>query len=138
METAISSIPHDKIIFLGDMEEDIEIISRIYPNERICRVTGNNEYLFDAKYEIILREEGVSILCCHGHKYRVKQTLDPLYYAATQKNCQVALFGHTHRQYAETTESGLLLLNPGSVGSRGEYAVLTLKNGTAAYTLCRV
>lgn len=137
MENAIFSVPHSGIVFLGDMEEDIRTIEKIFPTERICKVTGNNDFIPDARYEKILHEDEVNLFCCHGHKYGVKQSLLPLTYRAMQCGCQVALFGHTHIQTAQTTQSGLLLLNPGSVGRKGEYAVLRLDKGKIDYTLCR-
>ncbi len=135
MEKIIASVPHNRILFLGDVEDDIRMISRLFPQEKIITVTGNNDFLPEPQYEKIFREDNLSLLVCHGHKYNVKQTLLPLSLSAKQKNCQAALFGHTHRQFAEYDKNGILLLNPGSVGCRGEYAVLRLDRDRIDYRL---
>ena len=52
------------------------------------------------------------------------------------RECQVVLFGHTHRP-VEENRRGILLLNPGSLsyprqeGRRPSYAVMELQQGKA-------
>ena len=137
MEILIKKIPHNRIIFLGDMQKDIEHIQRIFPNESICSVLGNNDYAFNqAEYEKTLFYENVKILCCHGHKYRVKINLDNLYYISKKNNINLAFFGHTHKSVA-IEKDGVLLINPGSIGYRNEFAVVEINEGNIVYKLCR-
>ena len=137
MEILIKKIPHNRIIFLGDMQRDIEHIQRTFPNESICSVLGNNDYaLNQAEYEKVLFYESFKILCCHGHKYRAKMTLDNLYYISKKNNINLALFGHTHKSLAIEKE-GVLLLNPGSIGYKSEFAIVEIHDGNIRYKLCR-
>ena len=48
-----------------------------------------------------------------------KYTLDRLWYAAREREAQVALYGHTHREKIDL-EYGMHFINPGSVGERGQ------------------
>ena len=137
MKTAAEEEPHDRILFLGDTERDIDDFQNAHPNEAVCKVAGNNDFTWrqDA-LEKTLTAGAYKILCCHGHRYHVKTSYDALRHAAREKNCRIALFGHTHRQFAEDRD-GVLLLNPGSAGYRGEYAVLIINGQTIEYKLKR-
>lgn len=125
--------PHDKLIFLGDYLRDIQLFGRIYPGEHIFAVAGNNDG-FTHPEEKIIEGGGLHILCCHGHKYHVKNTYGRIHSAAVEKGCSAALFGHTHHQFA-CLKDGILLLNPGSIGYKNEYALLKIDNGKAEYQL---
>lgn len=128
MEKAVNTHTADKIIFLGDCVEDAEKIKMYYPSKTVMIVKGNNDLWSYYPDRIITEEEGCRIFCTHGHRERVKSGLTTLDFAAQSERCTVALFGHTHRQFAETL-GGVLFLNPGSVGMYGNYALLSLKNG---------
>ena len=88
MEKIIASVPHNRILFLGDVEDDIRMISRLFPQEKIITVTGNNDFLPEPQYEKIFREDNLSLLVCHGHKYNVKKTVRPLFSAIRTGNLQ--------------------------------------------------
>ena len=67
---------------------------------------------------------GVRVLIAHGHLYGVKQQYSSLAYAAREKGCTLALFGHTH--YPETVEmGGVTLVNPGSAAD-GRFALVEI------------
>ena len=124
----------DAIIHLGDCTSDGEFLAK---NMRLplYAVSGNCDS-FRSRYPSvdILEEEGVRVLFCHGHGFHVKSDTLNLYYAAMERNCSVALFGHTHESFLEE-QGGILLMNPGSFGeprlSDPSIALLTLDKGKA-------
>ena len=60
---------NDFIVHLGDGSGDLRDTYSQYPEKTyICK--GNCD-LFYGGEEFVLEEEGVSLLCCHGHKYGV-------------------------------------------------------------------
>ncbi|MDA8235449.1 MAG: metallophosphoesterase [Clostridia bacterium] len=78
-------------------------------------VIGNCD-MSDGPTEEILDLDGLRILLTHGHRYGVKFGLDKLYYRVREVEAQIAVFGHSHVPVEEWVE-GILLFNPGSVGS---------------------
>ncbi|MBR6518217.1 MAG: metallophosphoesterase family protein, partial [Oscillospiraceae bacterium] len=60
---------------------------------------------------------------CHGDGYYVKMGLLPLRKRCLAMGADIALYGHTHRQYYEYLE-GLYLFNPGSVKPEAEMAYI--------------
>ena len=94
---------------------------------------GNNDWSSREQAELLFSLGGVRFFACHGHTLQVKYGLDRLWYAAREREAQVALYGHTHREYVEL-ERGIYLINPGAVCERyrlrSAYAeVLVEENG---------
>ncbi len=114
---------NDYIVHLGDGSADMRAVLGEYP-EKTYLIKGN----CDAQYgedEFVLEAEGISVFCCHGHRYGVKSGTARLAARAKQLDCEVALYGHTHR--AEVAEvDGVLCINPGSAGSYSEPSYLYL------------
>jgi len=110
----------DVAVFLGDGMRDFEPIRSELERDGVqCyAVQGNNDWHFYEPPEIVFSVNGVKIYATHGHMWHVKYTLDRLWYAAREREAQVALYGHTHREKIDL-EHGLTLVNPGSVGERG-------------------
>lgn len=128
MMHAIERAPEvNRVIFLGDVNQDIEDIQAIYPMLRYAVVQGNNDYR-EQRFvtSFTLQVEGVQILLCHGHTFGVKRGLDVLARAAESQWCQLALYGHTHMPHMEQRGS-LTLVNPGSCCSPiGTYCKITV------------
>ena len=105
---------NDYIIHLGDGSYDLRDTFSEYPDKTYI-IKGN----CDAAYgedECVIQAEGLSLFCCHGHRYGVKSNLTKLAARAKELGCEIALYGHTHR--AEVREvDGVLCINPGSAGS---------------------
>lgn len=114
---------NDFIVHLGDGSGDLRDTFSQYPEKTyICK--GNCD-LFYGEEEFVLEEEGVSLLCCHGHKYGVKSGFARLAAHAKERGCSVALYGHTHR--AEVREvDGVLCMNPGALGAYANPSYLYL------------
>ena len=119
---------NDYIVHLGDGASEIYKLLDEYP-EKTYFCAGNCDFAphFPARGE--LEVEKVRIFYCHGHEYGVKSGLQSLARAAKSRNCEIALYGHTH--CADITEiDGVTLINPGSfqrkVGSGGSYCYLVI------------
>lgn len=124
----------DLFIFLGDGENDIEQVKRLYPQKQVLSVMGNCDCYSDAPKELIYTvPDGRKIFCAHGHEYSVGFSLDNLYYKACEVGATVALFGHTHQRYY-TYADGLYIINPGSAacprdGLDASYAIIDFAGG---------
>lgn len=128
----IRALKPDALIHLGDFCADAEAMAKELRLE-LHAVAGN----CDADRTThpaadVLEAEGARILLCHGHTYDVGETPQRLIWAAQERECTAALFGHTHRQFLEK-EDGVLLMNPGSLcrprGTEAGLGLLTVEKG---------
>ncbi len=113
---------HGKIdcaVFLGDGAADFETVKPIlYAQGTVCHaVKGNNDWSSREQTELLFMVNGVRIYVCHGHTRQVKYGMNNLWYAAREREAQVALYGHTHREQIDQ-EHGVTLVNPGAVCER--------------------
>ena len=120
MEFLLHLGPIDKFAFCGDGVEDFlqcrEFFRARLPRAEWLFVEGNNDPRdLDAPPVRVFSAGGVKIFMTHGHRQRVKLTKYLLADEAQQWDAKIALFGHTHEVYQEW-QSGILMLNPGSVG----------------------
>lgn len=124
----------DYIVHLGDGSADLRKFSEEYPEKTyICR--GNCDFSF-GREEYVLEAEGISILCCHGHRYGVKSGLSLLAARAKELHCAAALYGHTHE--ADIREAdGVLCVNPGALSSyfAPSYCYLVVHEGKTTPTI---
>ena len=120
----------DAVIFLGDGEWDFENAVNacgIRDEKIICQVKGNCD-LGSMEPETIVREfGGVRFFITHGHEQNAKLSSWGLVNATKEKNCTVALYGHTHFKSFNVKE-GVTLINPGSAAA-GSYCVVEVKEG---------
>ena len=116
MLRAVGELRPDAIVHLGDYERDADGLEREYPEIPLYRVCGNCDMAPRSPQELVAEFGPVRALLCHGHRYAVDWgRLDSLVYAAQERGCTLALFGHTH--LPENTEmGGVRLVNPGSAG----------------------
>ena len=103
--------------------------------EKYCVMKGNCDFSFGEE-ERVIEAEGVSIFCCHGHRYGVKRGLEGLAARAKELGCSVALYGHTHRADISEVE-GVLCINPGALGSytSPSYCYLVVHKGKPTATI---
>lgn len=122
----------NEVFFLGDFVSDIEDYRYIYPKRNFHIVSGNCDYMSFYQNAGLEKIEGVSIFYTHGHTYYVKSGSDYISNAAAQRNCHIALYGHTHIPSIEI-KNGIFIINPGSCGQSrkgGEtYAVIDITDG---------
>lgn len=110
------------IIFAGDIQRDADKILKTYPRIPTAIVLGNNDWsVRDVPYEVEFNFGGKRVFLTHGHKYRVKMSLNALSFRARELGADICVFGHTHSAFCERV-SGVLMLNPGSAWRT--YAVL--------------
>ncbi len=133
----------DAAFFLGDGISDFFALKDNYSTLAFIGVRGNCDIGYGDMYaaraceEITL--EGKRVFACHGNAYSVKGGTGALVAAARARNADIVLFGHTHKRcsmYIPEGEGGerpLYLINPGSVGGRGDeghsFCVLDIRDG---------
>jgi len=126
----------DVCIHLGDYADDADELRMLFPGVPVYSVRGNGDF---GSHEPVCREltlGGVKIFLTHGHTYRVKMDPSGLINTAMYADAQLLLYGHTHIPMWEAVEN-MIVLNPGSIGYKGTYAVLEAENGKLRFALKR-
>ena len=127
MNYCVRKIQPDVVIHLGDHFDDGEALKEAFPDIRLYQVPGNCDRYrcppWAAEVEMVPLD-GVRFFLTHGHRHRVKQTLDDLLAAARADRVQAVLYGHTHVADCHQEPDGLWVLNPGSCGYFGGSAGL--------------
>ena len=103
---------NDYLIHLGDGALDVRAELSSYP-DKVYFCAGNCDYFSALPTEGVLQVEQVKIFYCHGHTYGVKSGLAQLAAEAKRRDCQLALYGHTHVAKIDEID-GVTLINPGS------------------------
>ena len=128
----------DCIIHLGDHLKDGEALARLFPHIPLEQVPGNCDFCPTENPEKTLSFENVSLLICHGHTLRVKESYQIARYTGMERGVNAVLFGHTHVPYLYESPE-LILLNPGSIGRyRPSYAVMELQNDSCTCSLYKI
>lgn len=130
----------DLLVHLGDGTQDIDDLRAVEPLLPVRFVRGNCDYTSTAPDWTIVEAEGVRLFLTHGDLFGVRVSTDRLASQARQQNADVALFGHTHRQFYQAVP-GVQLLNPGSLskprdGKRG-YGMIEIIQGQPVCSLHR-
>lgn len=127
---AVTRTMPDRIIHLGDLVRDAQALVERFPDIPLSSVPGNCDLFASNEPERLLEIEDKRIFFCHGHTRRVKSGILSFLSAAKEHGADAALFGHTHRVFAQTHE-GVALLNPGSIGDPRypTYGILEIVNG---------
>ncbi|MBP5270380.1 MAG: metallophosphoesterase family protein [Clostridia bacterium] len=128
LEELLAAGDYDGFIHLGDGIAEAEQTSGFYPEKIFIGVCGNCDFSAGEPVERVSRVRGVPVFICHGHKYGVKGGLVRLAAAAAARGCRAAFYGHTHAPCVKMKD-GVLLVNPGTLGYCGEYAVITVIDG---------
>lgn len=122
------SEPVDAIIHLGDGCADADVLREAL-DIPVINVAGNCDHGLNIPRESVWECEGKRILLTHGDLYQVKSGLVKLRQRALDAGVDAVLFGHTHQEVIENN-SGLLLINPGTlsnVGQHQSYAILNIE-----------
>ncbi len=130
----------DALIFLGDGVRDTEDLEVLYPKLKTYIVSGNCDIGSFFPMEGLAAFGGLLFFYTHGHIYDVKNGLYKIAQTAKQRGADAVLFGHTHCPLHEEID-GVTLFNPGSLSvwcGRGNYGVITIRDGKAEYELCRL
>ena len=133
MRFCIDRLNPQHVIHLGDLLEDAQAISEIYPHIRFHMVPGNcDSYIVRNREPAVLcyAIDGVRLMMTHGHLHGVKSDLSRLIRDAKQAGAQGVLFGHTHAKLCCQDDDGLWVINPGSCRSdTGSVALLETADG---------
>ncbi len=91
-------------------------------------VRGNCDTGPRGKQEEMLDLAGHRFCILHGHRHRVKTTLNDVYYHGLEIGAEVVVFGHTHTPCCDF-QDGIWLINPGSPslprsGSMASYVLI--------------
>lgn len=129
--------PLDMLIHLGDVEGSEYLIENLV-NEgcQLEMVMGNNDFFSTLEREIELELGGHRILLTHGHYYNVSLGVEALRQEAIERNCDIAMYGHTHRPFLEIGKE-VTILNPGSLsyprqeGRKPSYMIMDMDEGGA-------
>lgn len=132
--------PLDMLIHLGDVEGSEYLIENLV-NEgcQLEMVMGNNDFFSTLEREIELELGGHRILLTHGHYYNVSLGVEALRQEAIERNCDIAMYGHTHRPFLEIGKE-VTILNPGSLsyprqeGRKPSYMIMDMdESGAVQY-----
>lgn len=102
---------NDGVIFAGD---GANTFATFECESEFFGVLGNNDYC-DLPEKIVFSAEGHKIFVTHGHLYDVRRGVDLLLTEAKRENCDVVIFGHTHKPEVFSRD-GVTFINPGSCG----------------------
>ena len=127
IEEVIRRHPDSELVLhLGDGIKDIKRAER--NNIGFVAVKGNcDSYDVQEETSFTFEIAGKRIFMTHGHKYSAKSTKEILLSTAMRESADICLFGHTHIRHDET-HSGIKMINPGSLGYDGNYAVLSIED----------
>lgn len=112
------------IVHLGDGERDMENHLWAYRDKTVIQLAGNCDFSSQNPSSRLFIASSRRIFATHGHPYYVKSGLTSLYFAAKEKDAEIALYGHTHVPHLEIY-NGITFLNPGSVAD-GYYATVDI------------
>ena len=131
------------VIFLGDGLRDIEQAKLDYPKHNFICVKGNCDLWDSVPSMNILTLDKYKVLICHGDGFDVKTSKLALRRTAINLGVDIALYGHTHRQYYEYLD-GLYIFCPGSVcpeaasGYNPSYGIMDFSEGYPNIYNCEI
>ncbi len=115
----------DSILFTGDLTKCPELISFLKSRTKglVLSVIGNMDYFDGNRDDPIYQDfdfvfnngSKISVGLTHGAQIEPRGDLFELECHALEKNYDILISGHTHKEEINLTEKGILLLNPGSV-----------------------
>lgn len=138
MLQAVRETKPDAIFHLGDYERDVRILREEFPDVPVYNVCGNCDVSPEALLDEVVELDTVRVFLTHGHRYGVDYgDLSRLAYAARERDCRLALFGHTHR--ADRQEwLGVTLLNPGTAGKGYQLSYATVQTFPNGGFVCQI
>lgn len=117
------------VFFLGDNTSDIDALKDSFKEKTFYIVSGNCDGFSFYKNTDIATIGEVKVFFTHGHHFGVKSGIERLTEAARQRDCRLALFGHTHSALT-VYDNGITIVNPGSLGHT--------RNGSNSYAIIDV
>lgn len=132
----------DHVLHLGDVERGEERIANMVGCPMDI-VAGNCDFFSKMPRVKFVELDGCRIMMTHGHYYYVTAGIRDLVLEAKANDCDVVMFGHTHKPFLDEDDDGrLTILNPGSIsfprqeGRKPSYVVMeTEKPGRARFEI---
>ena len=133
----------DMILHLGDIVgQDNELMEACDCPVEI--VKGNCDFYSANDTEKIITLGKNRVFMAHGHHYGVDGSLDRLCAAAEARECNIALYGHTHCPELRE-QNGITVMNPGSITQPRQYGYVPTygmididEDGNAHCSLCQL
>jgi putative phosphoesterase len=126
----------DYIFFTGDVinAPDFMIFLKNLTENEIYRVIGNMDYYGGSQDAPVYQDLAISlgsgskliIGLTHGHQISPRGDHSQLETLALQRNYNILISGHTHKEEIVLTKNNILLLNPGSV--TGAWSFIASRN----------
>lgn len=121
----------DAWLHCGDYSNDTVKMAEL-TDKPIYSVRGNCDFISNAPLNMVVELGGKRIYMTHGHMEGVNSGTLSLINAALEKECDIAVYGHTHISDVEYAK--VLVVNPGSPskplgGLEPSYAVITIDGG---------
>lgn len=104
----------DHLLHLGDIEGGEEQIREI-AGCPVDAVSGNCDFFCRLPKVRFVELGGYKIMMTHGHYYYVTVGTRDLIEEARINNCDIVMFGHTHKPMISQADDRLTVLNPGSL-----------------------
>jgi putative phosphoesterase len=106
----------DTALFLGDGADDLfQAQTAAGFAGQWKKIRGNCDENAALPEVAVFEFCGKRFFLAHGHRFALYNGYDTLAAAAAKAGASAALFGHTHIPFY-SSEGGLLLINPGSIG----------------------
>lgn len=125
----------DQVIHLGDLLQDAQDLTYVFPRLPIACVPGNCDGWTNEPLKNLITLEGQKILFSHGHLWHVKSGFEAAIADARKCAADILLFGHTHQPYCRL-EDGLWVMNPGA--SRQSYGTILIQPGETRCFITRM
>lgn len=121
------------LFFAGDYLSDARRLSQ-HLGIGVEAVLGNCDRSSSGEWERQILVEGHRFYLVHGHQYRVKSSLNTIFYRGQELGVEAIVFGHTHIPCCQQV-GGTWLLNPGSaarprIGKLPSYILLQVDENT--------
>ena len=103
----------DMVIHCGDIQGSEDEMSR-HLSCPFAAVMGNNDFFSGLPKDRTFEYGGKRFFVTHGHYYNVSLGYDRLVDEAKSRDCDFAVFGHTHLPFYQQM-NGVHVINPGSL-----------------------
>lgn len=133
VERVVAMLP-DAALWLhaGDYISDGEYLE-LLADTGVVKVAGNGDWPHASEpYEKVVEAAGHKIFLTHGHTHGVNYGTDILLKDAAAADCDIAIYGHTHR--VDVREGKITIINPGSASRprdehRPSFIIMELTEG---------
>lgn len=102
------------IFHLGDGQDEVKEIKKLYTNKTIIDVCGNCDIGSNRPSIVEYNLSGNKILATHGNLFKVKLGITMLLEEAMKRNVDIVLYGHTHVPMI-CDFKGIKFMNPGAL-----------------------